>query len=212
MGLTRAIVFGLNKAEVKVGKNVRASVRDSYYGQHDANWLGFYDYFKEVFSLDEQTQKLFGLWKISQNAGWWLPHKHICWVSERHNIVKQDGREEIMIEKNSEISRAMAERLGWKEYMKGAETILIDKWFDPDQVLHYELYGFKKRFEMTPCLLKMESPEILDGIRPYYIEPVHPGLKSCQAARRWQFLKPNGKWPSVGECNIDPELRFEIEA
>ena len=80
-----------------VGDSVRDSVvrdsvvRDSGYGQHDANWIGFYDYFKEVCGLDEQTSKLFGILEIAKNAGWWLPHQNICWISERHNILKRDG-------------------------------------------------------------------------------------------------------------------------
>ncbi len=75
-----------------VGDSVRASVGDSVgdsaYGQHDASWLGFYDYFSNVLRLEKQTEKLKGLWIISQNAGWFLPHENICWVSERHDVCK----------------------------------------------------------------------------------------------------------------------------
>lgn len=154
-------------------------------------------------------------------------------------------REDIMNEKNSEVSRAMAEKLGWEKYMELAGTKLIDKMFDPATKLHYELYDFDKRFDLTPKLLKMESPELNDGTRPYYIEPVDPGLKTCAAARKWQFRinecpacklvspikmwrhgdvqvseyvtceKCNktciSRWPTVDECNENPELQFEIE-
>lgn len=144
-------------------------------------------------------------------------YSEFCWhgtfVSE--NLImrpREITREEIMAEKNSEVSRAMAERLGWAEYMKRAETVLIDKWFDPDKSLHYELYDFTKRFDLTPRLLKMESPELNDGGRPYYIEPVHPALKTCQAARKWQFQKDDGTWPEPEECNNDPMMTFEVEA
>jgi hypothetical protein len=65
---------------------------------------------------------------------------------------------------------------------------------------------------MTPRLLKMESPEVLDGTRPYYIEPVHPELKTCQSARKWQFQKEDGTWPEPRECNENPNLEFEVEA
>ena len=121
--------------------------------------------------------------------------------------------EEISNEKNSEVSRAIAEKLGWDRYMEVLGTVLIDKWFDPSKSLHYELYDFKERkFSLMPRLLKMESPECNDGSRPYYIEPVDPGLKTCEAARKWQFIKTDGSWPSVDECNKDPELSFEVEA
>ena len=79
-----------------VGASVRASVRDSVgdsvYGQHDASWLAFYRYFKEVLQLDDQTRKLAGLWELAQGAGWALPHANICWVSERHNVLVRDDR------------------------------------------------------------------------------------------------------------------------
>jgi hypothetical protein len=121
--------------------------------------------------------------------------------------------EEISNEKNSEISRAIAEKLGWDRYMGTLGTVLIDKWFDPSKSLHYELYDFKSRkFSLMPRLLKMESPEILDGTRPYYIEPVDPKLNSCQSARKWQFKLLDGEWPTVEECNKNPELVFEVEA
>ena len=125
-GLTRAIVFGLRDAEVKCGKEVRASVsasvwdsvwdsvsdsvrdsvwdsvRDSVsasvFGQHEADWLSFYDYFKQAAGLDEQTQRLAGLWKVAQSAGWWLPHQNICWISERHNVLHRNDRGQLHCE------------------------------------------------------------------------------------------------------------------
>ena len=104
-GLTRAIILDNNKQLMaSVGASVRDSVRasvqasvrdsvwDSVYSQHDASWLAFYRYFKEVLQLDDQTRKLAGLWELAQGAGWALPHANICWVSERHNVLVRDDR------------------------------------------------------------------------------------------------------------------------
>ena len=107
-GMTRAITTGLHQSTVSagvgdsVGASVRASVGDivgdsvraSGYGQHDANWIGFYDYFRSACELEKETEKLCGLSTITKNAGWWLPHKNICWVSERHNVIhlNESGR------------------------------------------------------------------------------------------------------------------------
>ena len=119
-------------------------------------------------------------------------------------------KEQIAQEKNSEVSRAIAERLGWDEYMKRVETVLIHKWFDETTSSHYELHDFKeRRGSLQPRLLKMESPELNDGTRPYYIELVPPKAKTCQAARRWQC---DPSRPEIQECNTNPELVFEIEA
>ena len=74
-----------------VWDSVRASVWASWYGQHDAGWLAFYDYFRDAAGLSEETQKLAGLWLLSQSAGWWLPHQNLCWVSERHNVLHRDA-------------------------------------------------------------------------------------------------------------------------
>src|SRR3990172_2259775 len=73
-----------------VWASVWDSVRDSVYGQHDAHWLGYYDYMNVVLALKEQTAPLKGLWELALSAGWALPHEKICWVSERHSVLKRD--------------------------------------------------------------------------------------------------------------------------
>ena len=108
-GLTRAIVID-QKLLNDIGKGIWASVRDSVrasvgdsvwasvwdsvwdsvYGQHDANWLAFYKFFRDECGLNEQTEKLNGLTELCESAGWALPHQNICWVSERHCLVARD--------------------------------------------------------------------------------------------------------------------------
>ncbi len=119
-GLTRAIVEKLSKKPAhEVGKNIEASVRDSVrdsvgdsvrdsvwdsvgdsvrdsvwdsgYGAHDAGWLSFYDFFREVVGLREITAPLEPLTELARHVGWWLPHEKICWVSERHTLVRKDA-------------------------------------------------------------------------------------------------------------------------
>ena len=90
-GLTRAIILD-RKLRASVGDRVLASVWDSGYGQHDAGWLSFHEYFREVCALAEQTGKLAGHIEQAKAAGWYLPHQNICWVSERHHILVRDQR------------------------------------------------------------------------------------------------------------------------
>jgi len=61
------------------------------YQKGSSHWLAFGEYFKEVCKMDEQTKNLLGLWKISQNAGYWIPHENICLVSERPQKIKTDN-------------------------------------------------------------------------------------------------------------------------
>ena len=106
-GLTRAIIL-----DKRVGASVRDSVRDSGYGQHDANWLAFYLFFREQCGLTAQTEKLTGYFEQAQTAGWYLPHQHICWVSERHHILVRDDRGRL----HCETSPAVMYPDGWAIY------------------------------------------------------------------------------------------------
>ena len=148
-----------------------------------------------------------------------------CWHGTRvkEKLIMRPNeitREEILNEKNSEVSRAMMEKLGAR-YFELFKPKLIHKWFDEKTSCHYELCDIEDRPQSDfPFFLKMESPELKDGTRPYYIERVPPGIKTCQAARRWQCdpeiidLCKRGRneiMQSVKICNENPELVFEME-
>jgi hypothetical protein len=95
-----------------VAASIRNGVRDSGYGQHDANWIAFYAYFRDVLGLVAETDKLTGLRLLTENAGWFLPHEHICWISERTCRVKQDARWRL----HCEDGPAVAYPDGWTLY------------------------------------------------------------------------------------------------
>ena len=81
------------KARTSVWDLVGDSVKASGYGQHDANWLAFYDYFRTECRLIQHTDKLVPLMRLAEHAGWWLPHEQICWVCPKHNLLHmQDNR------------------------------------------------------------------------------------------------------------------------
>lgn len=51
------------------------------YGQHDANWLAFYDYFGRVVGIKE-IQKLQGLMDLAEQCGW-------CWVFDNAAVLTE---------------------------------------------------------------------------------------------------------------------------
>ena len=114
-GLTRAIILD-KKTRASVWASVGASVRDSVwasvYGQHEAGWLSFYDYFRNAAGLTTQTDRLQGLSALAQSAGWAIPHQQVCWVSERHNILARDERGRL----HSIAGPAVAYPDGWAIY------------------------------------------------------------------------------------------------
>jgi len=81
-----------DSVEDSVRASVGDSVGDSVYGQQEASWLGFYEFFRNELNLINQTEKLKGLIELSKHAGWFLPHKEICWVSERHCLLNRDDK------------------------------------------------------------------------------------------------------------------------
>ena len=105
-----------------VGDSVGASVGESGYGQHDAAWLGFHDFFREVCALEKITAPLLGLTAIAQSAGWFLPYKNICWVSERHSILERDERGRI----HNISGPAIAYPDGWKIY--AVHGVRVPEW------------------------------------------------------------------------------------
>ena len=86
-----------------VGASVRASVWDSVgdsvwdsvYGQHDAHWLAFYEFFAAECGLRDQTAAIAGLIELCKSAGWALPYRNVCFVSERHEVCRLDGNNRI---------------------------------------------------------------------------------------------------------------------
>ncbi|HEU4582670.1 MAG TPA: hypothetical protein VFS67_30645, partial [Polyangiaceae bacterium] len=99
-----------------VGDSVRDSVGDSVwdsvYGSHDAGWLAFYAFFREVTGLTEQTEPLGGLTELAQAAGWALAHAGLCWVSERHSTLRKNERGRL----HSTDGPAVAYPDGWEIY------------------------------------------------------------------------------------------------
>ncbi|MCP5017250.1 MAG: hypothetical protein GY938_18580 [Ketobacter sp.] len=107
------------------------------YGQHDSGWLAFYDFFNNVCGLKDETAKLSGMWKIAKSAGWWLPHRNICWVSERHNILKRNEAGQL----HNETGPALHYPDGWAIYALNGTTIPAD-WIEksppsPNELLRW---------------------------------------------------------------------------
>lgn len=70
----------------------RRPLSECIYGQHDAGWLSFYAFMREVVGLKEQTEKVTGLMALARCAGWAMPYENTCYVSERHNVLKRDNQ------------------------------------------------------------------------------------------------------------------------
>jgi hypothetical protein len=149
------------------------------YGQHEAGWLSFYDYFAQICGLSDQTQKLCGIFQVAKNAGWWLPHKNICWISERHNELHRDDDGRLHCTEGPALSYPD----GWSIYAVGGvrvdeQVIMRPETQTLDQIrsesnaeikrIRIERYGWKKYLEAT-------GAKVLDR-RRNDIEATHEAL------------------------------------
>jgi hypothetical protein len=97
MALTKSVGVSVrNSVAASVGDSVWNSVGDSVaasvFGQHEASWLSFYDYFSRECGLLEETKKIRSLIELSQTCGWIMPYQNICFASERHDICRLDDQ------------------------------------------------------------------------------------------------------------------------
>jgi hypothetical protein len=58
------------------------SLDDFTYGNQDAGWLSFYNYFLEVCDLD-CCEPLVPLMELSKHCGWWAPYEELAVMIER---------------------------------------------------------------------------------------------------------------------------------
>lgn len=102
-----------DRIAVPIGESVKAcsndSAQSSGYGQHDAYWLAYYDYFHEEQGLRSETEKVQGLIQIASHAGWFAPHANICWVCERPQAIALNSKGEL----HSENGPALVYPDGW---------------------------------------------------------------------------------------------------
>ena len=76
----------------QVWDQVRDQVSRAAYGQHDANWLAFYDFFRSVGL--EAPARLRGQMEVARSAGWWWPFEGAVILTERPTEIHRntDGR------------------------------------------------------------------------------------------------------------------------
>lgn len=66
----------------KLSDRVKEQIQSAIWGQHDAGWLSFYNFFGEVVGL-ECVKRLDGLTKVAMNAGWWWAFDTVAVLTER---------------------------------------------------------------------------------------------------------------------------------
>lgn len=62
---------------------VRDLIGQCGFGQQDANWLGWLDYYRNELKLFEETEEIAPLIETAKELHWFLPFENVCLCSER---------------------------------------------------------------------------------------------------------------------------------
>jgi len=81
----------------QVGDQVRDQVRRAFYGQHDAGWLSFYEYFARVAGVD-CAQRLGPLAQLSSVAGWCWFFRGAAIITDRPELLSRDNEHRLHCE------------------------------------------------------------------------------------------------------------------
>ena len=73
----------------------RLTFQDSGYSPHELGWLGSYQFLHEVCGVSAAAEQLSGQWQVAANIGWIVPHERVCWLAERHHILRQDTNDRL---------------------------------------------------------------------------------------------------------------------
>jgi hypothetical protein len=109
----------------------------------------------------------------------------------------------------TEVRRALCEKLGWDVALSAMGATEVSSQVDKETGLAYTLY----RFPSGEQALKKQSPVLLTGSQPFYVEQVADDLKTALGARKWQVPWERLGLPSVSaaECDRNPALQYVWE-
>ena len=74
--------------------HMRTQFSCALYGQHESEWLAFYDFFGRFCGVQE-TAKLSGLMRIAKSCGWWWAFDEAVVMSERPRRILMNGSREL---------------------------------------------------------------------------------------------------------------------
>jgi len=132
----------------------RQGFRFEAIGPHDMSWLGAYDYYRNILGLRAETDVLQGLIQLAQSVGWVQPHARICWLVERPDRLRGDGRDRL----HDEGAPALRFRDGWSVWAwKG---VVIPSWLIlyPERIT-LTMIDQEQNVQIRRCMIEIMTPE-----------------------------------------------------
>lgn len=103
------------------------------YGQHDADWLSFYDFLWKEVGV-EACARLEGLSQVAKSAGWWWPFKGAAIITERPHSLSVDGQGRLHHERGPALAYPDGFAM-WSWHGTRVPRDLIEQGWDPARIL-----------------------------------------------------------------------------
>ena len=84
-----------NKSKEPTKEQLGSAYDNACFGQHDAGWLAFYAFCREVLGLEKETEELVPLFKLAKTCGWWYPYSDFVVLCERPLTCAVDDRQRL---------------------------------------------------------------------------------------------------------------------
>lgn len=152
----------------------------SAFSSHSAPSLGPLEYFHDVCSLQRQTEALAGLWQIAKNASWLLPHRDVCWLADRPEVLHHDDRGRLHAPKGP----AIRYRDQWSAYAwKG---VLVPRWIiERPELVTVRAIASAQDPQIRRCMIDVLTPErFIAGGGAYRVSQDDTGILWRQ---RWRW-------------------------
>jgi hypothetical protein len=177
-----------------VKRRPRLSFASSSFGFHAAPWLGALEYLHDACRLTRQTEALVGLWRVAKNASWILPHEHVCWLAQRHDLLQHDPAGRL----HSAKGPALRYRDGWAAYAwKG---VLVPSWLiERPEFISVRTISAAHDPQIRRCMIDILTPEkFISQGGAYRVSQDETGILWRQ---RWRWEA----WAAVEVINGTPE-------
>ncbi|HJU32912.1 MAG TPA: hypothetical protein VJ740_15720 [Hyphomicrobiaceae bacterium] len=116
--------------------------------------LGPLEYFHDVCGLERQTERVRGLWQLAAHAGWIVPHRHVCWLAERPEVIRHDAAGRL----HCADGPAVAYADGWSSFAwKG---VLVPRWvIERPELVTVRAIASVQDPQVRRCMIEVLTPE-----------------------------------------------------
>jgi hypothetical protein len=162
---------------------------------HDLEWTGTFIFLRDACDLGEECEPLRGLMTVAMNVGWIVPHEEVCWLSERHNLLRYDDGGRL----HCDHGPALKYPDGWSAYAWRGVIVPRSLIEHPERITVEAIDG-ELDVHIRRCMIEIYKPQrfIADGGAMR--------VSSDDKGVLWQKRWSNGDtWAAVEVVNGTPE-------